>query len=297
MASDKKVSAPPRDEWVSAGGLKLHYRDWGGSGQPIVLLHGLASPCHIWDLVAPILARDFAVVALDQRGHGESDKPPDAYDFAAVSADLHGFIEATGVERPILVGHSWGGDVALEYAVAYPGSPTGLCFVDGGTIEVSSRAGMTLERARQEMAPPDFTGLTTESFRERMRSRRRGSWATPQVEEIVLANFEPTGDGGIRPRLSRANHMRVVDAFWEHRPSLLYPRVTCPVLIMPARQAGDEAREEWAKRRQESVRVAEKGLARVRTVWMEDSVHDVPLQRPELVATVIGQQIKRGFFG
>ena len=44
----------PKDEWVDLNGLSFHYRDWGGSGQPIVLLHGLASTCHIWDMVAPI---------------------------------------------------------------------------------------------------------------------------------------------------------------------------------------------------------------------------------------------------
>ena len=65
----------PRDLTVGLDGMPFHYRDWGGAGQPIVLLHGLASTCHIWDLVAPILRRAFRVVALDQRGHGESGKP------------------------------------------------------------------------------------------------------------------------------------------------------------------------------------------------------------------------------
>ena len=74
-----------KDKYASANGLRLHYRDWGGSGQPLVLLHGLASTCRIWDLVAPILAEDFSVVALDQRGHGLSDKPDHGYDFASVS--------------------------------------------------------------------------------------------------------------------------------------------------------------------------------------------------------------------
>ena len=106
------------DDWMVIGGLRFHYRDWGGSGIPIVLLHGLASTCRIWDLVAPILSDDFAVVALDQRGHGESAKPDRGYDFATVSGDLHGFIEALKLDSPVIVGHSWGGDVALEYAVA-----------------------------------------------------------------------------------------------------------------------------------------------------------------------------------
>ena len=55
-----------------------------------MLLHGLASTHRIWDLVAPLLAQDFSVVALDQRGHGESAKPDSGYDFGTVAADLNG---------------------------------------------------------------------------------------------------------------------------------------------------------------------------------------------------------------
>ncbi len=73
------------DGTISTNGINLHYRDWGGSGRQVVLLHGLASSCHIWDLVAPQLAEDFAVIAVDQRGHGLSDKPDTGYDFASVS--------------------------------------------------------------------------------------------------------------------------------------------------------------------------------------------------------------------
>ena len=65
------MSQHPQDKWMTVNGLDFHYRDWGGSGRSLVLLHGLASTCHIWDLVAPILSQDYSVVALDQRGHGE----------------------------------------------------------------------------------------------------------------------------------------------------------------------------------------------------------------------------------
>ena len=78
----------PRDGWLTVNGLSFHYLDWGGSGQPLLLLHGLASTCHIWDMVAPILAQDHRVVALDQRGHGETDKPNSGFEFASVTQDI-----------------------------------------------------------------------------------------------------------------------------------------------------------------------------------------------------------------
>ena len=290
------MTQTPHDRWLDTGALRMHYRDWGGIGQPLVLLHGLASTCHIWDLVAPNLSRDFSVVALDQRGHDETDKPDHGYDFATIVEDLSLFLAATDLERPIIVGHSWGGDVALEFAVAHPEAPLGLCFVDGGIIEISDRAEMTLERAKEEMAPPDFAGMTAGQLRERARSRRWFSEMTPELEQILFANFEVLPDDTIRARLSRANHMRIIEAFWDHRPSKLYERVSCPVLLMPARQEGSDSAAPNRFRREEAIATAGRLLPKSRSAWLEDSIHDVPLQRPELVAETIRNNIQQGFF-
>ncbi len=286
-----------KDRYVTANGLRMHYRDWGGSGQPLVLLHGLASNCRIWDLVAPILAEDFSVVALDQRGHGLSDKPDHGYDFATVSKDLQEFVHRMGIDRPLVVGHSWGGSVALEFAVHYPDVPKGLCWVDGGMIEISGRPGATLEEARREMAPPSFEGMTPDGLLERARSRGWLGAMNEQLEDTLLANFRTLDDGTIRARLSRENHMRIIDALWEHRPSELYAHVRQPVLIMPARRKGDQSPGARRFRREESVATAASRLPVSKTVWLEDSIHDVPLQRPELVAGVITRHYRDGFFG
>ena len=285
----------PHDRFVSVSGNSLHYRDWGGTGQPVVLVHGLASNCRIWDLVAPMLSQQFRVVALDQRGHGQSFKPDEGYDFATVVSDLDGVIDALGLTHPIIVGHSWGGDVALEYDIAYPGKARGLCFVDGGTIEISGRADWTLDDAKREMAPPLWTGVTVEAFRARLRSRSI-AMDNPHIEDIVLANFEIRDDGTIMSRLSRENHFRIIEALWDHRPSQLYPNVGCPVLLMPARQKGDHSPQARRFRREESIARADSLLPKGKTVWMEDSIHDVPIQRPELVASTIACHINNGFF-
>ena len=291
------MAQTPMDGWLSVNGINLHYRDWGGSGPPVVLLHGLASTCHIWDLVAPILAEEFAVVAVDQRGHGESDKPDYGYDFATVGQDLLGVIEALNLEKPVIVGHSWGADVALEFAVAHPALPRGICFVDGGMIEPSARPGMTLEQARVDMAPPVFTGMTLEQFRQRFRERPRPFPLPPEFEAILLANFAVLDDGTIRAQLSRENHLRIIDALWEHHPPQLYPQVSCPVLILPARMQNDDSVAARTLRRESSVAVAEQTLPHCKTVWLEDSIHDVPVQRPQLVAGLIREHIVSGFFG
>ena len=289
------MSQYSQDRRVDINGLDFHYRDWGGSGQCLVLLHGLASTCHIWDLAAPLLAEDYAVVALDQRGHGESAKPDEGYQFPSVARDLLGFIQAIELERPIIVGHSWGGDVALEFAVAYPSVARGLCFVDGGMIEPSARYS-TLEETREQMAPPVLTGMTVDQFLGRIRNGNQARMMTPRVEEAILANFAVTDDNTIRPQLSRENHIRIIEALWEHHPPALYPQVGIPVLLLPARQRNSPAAVERLERREANVDAAARAIPRSKVIWLEDSVHDVPLQRPELVASVIREHIQGGFF-
>ncbi|NQW22939.1 MAG: alpha/beta hydrolase [SAR202 cluster bacterium] len=285
----------PSEEWVTVDGLSFHYRNWGGSGQPIVLLHGLASTCHIWDMVAPILAQDHAVIAVDQRGHGETDKPDEGYDIATVTQDALGVIKQLGVDKPIVIGHSWGGSVALNLAVVAPESVKGLTWVDGGMINVSNRY-PNIEDAKIEMAPPDFTGVKVDSFLERVRSRHQETGMSPEVANIVMANFEILEDQTIKARLSRANHLRIIEGLWDHKPRELYSKVQCSVLIMPARQDNNLATHERGKRRLMLVEEAEERLPKSKTVWLEDSIHDVPIQRPELVADVIKSHLANGFF-
>ena len=286
----------PQDFYLDLNGLPFHYRDWGGAGRPLLLLHGLASTCRIWDLAAPRLAAEFRVAALDQRGHGLSAPVDEGYDFASVSGDAAAFIAALGWARPIIAGHSWGADVALELAVAQPEMVGGLIFVDGGTIEPSARPGWSLEQARRELAPPVFSGFTPDMMRERViGSGRFGARPAPAVVDAVLANFAVLPDGSIRAHLRRENHLRIIDALWEHKPSQLYPLVQCPTLLLPARQSAPDDHDRRF-RRAESIARAAALLPQSKTVWLEDSIHDVPLQRPGLVADTIAEHIRSGFF-
>src|SRR3972149_4540541 len=86
----------------------LAAREGEGDAPGVLLLHGLASSSHIWDLVAPRLAPALRVVAYDQRGHGRSGKPSSGYGFERVTADALAVIRAAALRRPLAVGHSWG---------------------------------------------------------------------------------------------------------------------------------------------------------------------------------------------
>jgi esterase len=91
--------------------LRFHFLEWGHADAPvIVLLHGGHQSAHSWDLVSLHLARRYRVLALDQRGHGDSEWARDVtYSNHEMSLDAEAFIGAMGLERPILIGHSMGG--------------------------------------------------------------------------------------------------------------------------------------------------------------------------------------------
>src|SRR5262245_14826927 len=203
------------------GGLELAFREWPGEGPPIVLLHGLSSSSRIWDQVAARLSPRWRVVALDQRGHGRSEKPDEGYDFATIVADGRAALAALGVERPLLVGHSWGGNVALQWAVDGAPEPRGLVLVDGGFLDPARR--MSWAEAEERLRPPDLR-IPIDQFRGRMRERLGARWSEGW-ETATLANFWVDRDGILQRNLSIENHMKIVRALYDQSASTLFERV------------------------------------------------------------------------
>jgi pimeloyl-ACP methyl ester carboxylesterase len=100
---------------VDTGDVRLH-AVVGGDGPPLLLIHGWPGSWYYWRLVMPALARDFTVVAVDQRGIGLSDKPEDGYDSATLANDMVGLMDSLGHERFAVVGVDTG--MLIAYAVA-----------------------------------------------------------------------------------------------------------------------------------------------------------------------------------
>ncbi len=100
--------------------MELFTRTWGSSSAPaMVLLHGVTGNSGTWAEFAPRFADRWHVIAPDQRGHGRSG-PAEAYSFDLFGDDLHGLLDAHGIEQAVLVGHSMGGVVAYRYAERHP---------------------------------------------------------------------------------------------------------------------------------------------------------------------------------
>src|SRR5690625_1689552 len=110
--------------------LTMHYRDSGGEGPLLVLLHGWPQTSYCWRLAEPELAAHFRVVAPDLRGYGLSDKPAAGYDKARMAQDVRELVAALGYDSVRLVGHDRGARVAHRFALDHPESLTHLSLLD-----------------------------------------------------------------------------------------------------------------------------------------------------------------------
>lgn len=138
---------PPVSKTYISQGLKLHYLDWGNphpdNGAPtLVFVHGMRDHARSWDWVARALRHDWHIIALDLRGHGDSEWSPDgAYLSPYHLLDFADLVDALGCEQVSIVAHSFGGNPTARYAALYPQRVRKLVLIDamGPTAPVIAR--------------------------------------------------------------------------------------------------------------------------------------------------------------
>jgi pimeloyl-ACP methyl ester carboxylesterase len=268
-----------------SGGVSLQVLTAGmdGPGGPVLLVHGLSSNAHLWDGVAEhLLTLGHPVAAVDQRGHGRSDKPADGYDFATLTVDLMRTVDALGWadSRLTVAGQSWGGNVVLELAARYPENLSAVVLVDGGTIELTSRFA-DWPSCQAALAPPPISGTKAFDFEKLIRTHHP-DWPETGIRG-TLANVEVLEDGTIRPWLSLDNHMTILGHMWEHRPSDVYPAVTVPTMLV---MAEDPSNQRWMAGKRDEVGQAARKLEHSAVHWI-DGDHDLHAQYPDRVAELI----------
>ncbi|MFJ6930449.1 alpha/beta fold hydrolase [Streptomyces nigra] len=232
---------PVRNPWsertVVRDGVRLVCRDWGGSGRPVLLLHGLAGHAGEWDVPAQRLSPRYRVVAVDQRGHGASERHPRDVSRAAYVADVVAVADHLALRRPVLVGQSLGGHTAMLVAAAHPGLVRGLVLVEAGPGDPNPDT------------PADIgTWLS--------------SWPTPFPSREAAAAFLGGGpfgagwaagleerDDGFWPRFDRDVMVRSLAENAQRSFRSEWEQVACPTLVVlgqssfvPAREVDDMLR-------------------------------------------------------
>ena len=235
----------------------------------------------------PRLARTFRSVAFDARGHGLSAKPTSGYGFDRTVADALAVIRVTRLRRPIVVGHSWGAMVVLALAARQPRAVAAAVLIDGGVGALASS--MTWAETKERLAPPHLAGMPVDEFRTMIRTFSGDAFeVTPEIEGMVLSLMNVDREGRIRPRLSRANHFKILRAIWELDPLRFWSKIRVPVLAVLARGGGSEQERAWSERKTLAARevrhIADPSLVTIH--WM-DGIHDLPVQRPANLAARI----------
>ncbi len=278
-------SMSPTPELVAIpSGVTLAVRRFGpdraGAGPDFLLTHGLASNATLWTGVAEHLAAaGHRVFTFDQRGHGRSSKPDHGYDMATVADDLVQLIDALDLDRPVVGGQSWGGNVVLEATHRHVDRIAAAILVDGGFIDLR-RQFPNWEACRDALAPPRLVGTPLSDITAWIRSMA-ADWPA-SGREATLENFEVRADRTIAPWLTLERHLAVLHGLWEHEPSSRYADIELPVLIVAA--AGDDAERD---RRSPAVHEAVAGLPQGRAVWFQPAHHDVHAQKPTEVAAAM----------
>jgi pimeloyl-ACP methyl ester carboxylesterase len=274
-----------------AEGVALNVLRWDGDPDrvPFVLVHGLASNARLWDGVSEELARrGHPVAAVDQRGHGRSDKPDDGYDFATITSDLATVVDALGLAQPPLVaGQSWGGNVVVELAARHPDVARSIACIDGGWI--SFRHFGTWDEVRERLAPPKTEGRAATDVDDMLR-RMHPDWPESGIQG-ALACFEIRADGTVAPWLTLHRHLAILRAMWEEDLADIHPKVAVPALLVPC-ESGDPA---WTERKRREVTAAEQRIPVSRTQWFTAD-HDVHAQHPVEVADLLVRSTEDGFW-
>ena len=125
-----KDDSVPQSGVIAANGIKLHYLDWGGTGEAVLFISGVGDGARYFDEMARTLTDRFRVLALTRRGYGKSDKPEVGYDVPTLTEDVRQFLDAMKLTHVNLIGHSAGGHEMIHFASVYPERTRKLVFLD-----------------------------------------------------------------------------------------------------------------------------------------------------------------------
>src|SRR5258708_5174695 len=194
----KELVREPTDEgYLEREGVRLHCLGWPPSGMPeppaLLLLHGLSSNARYWERVARRMPNR-RLVALDQRSHGLSDAPPTGYGMDVLAADAGHGIRELGLDRPVVVGHSCGGTVALEDGATLSELVSGVAVLDGPIAPTSER--ITWEDASRMMQPPLPRYRSLEEAFEAKRQELGEAWGE-DLQQFVKSGLRRDGDSWV----------------------------------------------------------------------------------------------------
>ena len=269
-----------REGFLERDGVRLHWVEWAPAqpdeddGVAILALHGLSSNALFWGRLAAHLPHR-RVVALDQRTHGATDAPASGYRMEDLSADALFAVEALELGRPVLIGHSWGGSVALDLAATSADRLAGLGLIDSPILPLAER--LSWDEAAQVMQP-DLPRYARLEDAYPVTARILGEAWGADLEPFVAASHRRDGDAWVLT-LTADVRLQILKQLFAFQPVLLFERLAgLPVLLALA--GADAGFRPW---KQQGARELQAAIPDADVRW-HDSGHDIPLILPGAVA-------------
>jgi len=210
-----------KDGFITANGVKLHYIDWGGSGETILFLPGFNDTAHVYDKFAPRFTDRFHVLGLTRRGVGESEKPTTGYDTPTWVEDIRQFLDGLRINKVSLIGHSMAGGELTLLATRYPDRVQKLVYLD----------------AAFDRTPEGYLASLTDPANEpgMMQRMRMEALGMPEASKIHVEKMPPPDQWAILV----ATHKGVFDFRQD------YTKVQAPALAFYAVTADEHYPSHW----------------------------------------------------
>jgi pimeloyl-ACP methyl ester carboxylesterase len=209
-AADK---SPHQGGFVRVNGIRLHYLDWGGSGDPLLLLAGQGDDAHVFDLFAPKFIDHFYVIALTRRGFGESDKPKDGYGTSSLIEDIRQFLDALKIKKTTIVGHSVAGTELTAFASLYPKRVNRLVYLDAAW-NYTCKGGEELPSWETPPQPSEAAAPILEPWKLVSDAAEQYQPTYSKVKAPALAIYAPPERHPEKPRVASAERRKEMDAWW-----------------------------------------------------------------------------------
>ena len=289
METPGQRASLPTEHYAAIGELQVRYLEWRTTGEvqgaPILALHGLASSANWYERLATRLCRNHSIVAPDQRGHGQTSQAASGYDWQTLAGDAIRVLDHLGLEKAVVLGHSWGGNVAINVAARFPERVSKLVMIDGGFLDGHLLPNASWEVFQNRYAPRNVSG-TQHEFLDRI-SQQLGDCWDDDLERIVLTMVYEDEEGQVQDILRPPNHAQVLEAMWGEPPSVTLPNILCPTLIVPAGPQPDRAGSSFNATKTVMVEAAAKAVPNNRVHWIPETIHDIGYHKPDELAEVI----------
>lgn len=272
-----------------SGGDRIFFTRTGTVGAPtILLLHGLSQQSHYWNPTVEYLSAHelkLDVVAVDQRGHGDSlDFTPNAdFSIDRLAHDALEVLDALGIDRAFVIGHSWGASVALRFGVLFPERTYASVLIDGGAFNPTDMVPEifpTIDELREALRPPagPFSETELTSYYGSLSDHENLSG----ILKAVARTYREIAPGAFVTSIGMERHMAVAEGLIAYSPNADLAAISIPLVVVRCEEGHNPRTWQLPEFRHNS---------NIRIIHWYGCIHDVPLQRPTMVASLIAQVV------